>query len=58
MAKMYAKQGANDRALLYMRKALEEGFKERDKFQKDPEFASLKELPEFKELLALEPRVL
>lgn len=58
MAKMYAKQGANDRALLYIRKALEEGFKERDKFQKDPEFAQLKELPEFKELLTLEPRVL
>ena len=58
MAKMYAKQGANDRALLYMRKALEEGFKERDKFQKEPEFAGLKELPEFKELLTLEPRVL
>jgi tetratricopeptide (TPR) repeat protein len=58
MAKMYAKQGANDRALLYMRKALEEGFKERDKFQKEPEFAQLKELPEFKELLTLEPRVL
>jgi tetratricopeptide (TPR) repeat protein len=58
MAKMYAKQGANDRALLYIRKALEEGFKERDKFQKDPEFAGLKELPEFKELLTLEPRVL
>ena len=58
MAKMYAKQGAKDRALLYMRKALEEGFKERDKFQKEPEFAGLKELPEFKELLTLEPRVL
>jgi|SRR5579871_2526049 len=58
MAKMYAKQGANDRALLYMRKALEEGFKERDKFEKEPEFAGLKELPEYKEIMALEPRVL
>lgn len=58
MAKMYAKQGLNDRALLYIRKALEEGFKERDKFQKEPEFAALRELKEFKEVLALEPRVL
>ena len=58
MAKTYAKAGATERALLYMRKALEEGFKERDKFREDPEFASLQELPEFQQLLALEPRVL
>jgi tetratricopeptide (TPR) repeat protein len=58
MAKMYAKQGSVERALLYIRKCLEEGFKERDKFQKDPEFAAMKELPEFKELITLEPRVL
>jgi hypothetical protein len=41
-----------------MRKSLEEGFKERDKFQTEPEFAKLQELPEFKELMASEPRVL
>jgi tetratricopeptide (TPR) repeat protein len=58
LAKTYAKSGAVDRALLYIRKALEEGFKERDKFQKDPEFAQLQELPEFQELMLLEPRVL
>jgi len=57
LAKTYAKAGAVDRALLYMRKALEEGFTERNKFREDPEFASLKELPEYQELLALEPRV-
>lgn len=58
LAKTYAKAGANDRALLYMRKAIEEGFKDRKKFQEDPEFAAMRELPEFKQLLALDPRVL
>lgn len=58
LAKNYAKAGMNDRALLYIRKALEEGFKERKKFQEDPEFAPLRDLPEFKQLLAMEPRVL
>jgi tetratricopeptide (TPR) repeat protein len=58
LAKTYAKAGLNDRALLYMRKSIEEGFKERKKFQEDPEFAKMRDLPEFKELLALEPRVL
>ncbi len=58
LAKTYAKAGATDRALLYIRKSLEEGFKERQKFIEEPEFAALRELPEFKELMALEPRVL
>jgi tetratricopeptide (TPR) repeat protein len=58
MAKTYAKAGAVERALLYIRKALEEGFKERDKFKQDPEFAKLQELPEFQQLMTLEPRVL
>jgi tetratricopeptide (TPR) repeat protein len=58
LAKTYAKAGVIERALTYMRKSLEEGFKERDKFQTEPEFAKLQELPEFKELMASEPRVL
>ncbi|MBM3813858.1 MAG: tetratricopeptide repeat protein [Acidimicrobiia bacterium] len=58
LARTYAKAGMTDRALLYMRKALEEGFKERKRFVEDPEFAVLQELPEFKELLVLQPRVL
>jgi len=58
MAKMYAKSGRNELALQYLRKALEEGFKEKDKLKKDPEFAGIRDLPEFKELLAAEPRVL
>lgn len=58
MAKTYAKAGQTERALLYIRKALEEGFKEREKFNKDPEFATLKDNPEFKLLLASEQKVL
>jgi len=58
LAKIYAKQGQKDRALQYIRKALEEGFTDRKKFFQDPDFAAMRDLPEFKELLALEPRVL
>jgi tetratricopeptide (TPR) repeat protein len=58
LAKTYAQAGTKDRALLYIRKALEEGFKDRDKFLKDPEFAALQDDPEFKELLTTEQRVL
>jgi tetratricopeptide (TPR) repeat protein len=58
LAKTYAKAGQNERALLYIRKALEEGFTERKKFMEDSEFTNLRALPEFKELMAMAPRVL
>jgi tetratricopeptide (TPR) repeat protein len=58
LARTYAMAGMDDHALIYIRKALEEGFKEKKKLENDPAFAHLKELPEFKELLAMEPRVL
>jgi tetratricopeptide (TPR) repeat protein len=58
LAKTYAQAGMNDRALVYIRKALEEGFTERKKLMEDPEFVSLRKLPEFQELIAMEPRVL
>ena len=58
MAALYAQDGRSDLALQYLRKALEEGYKERKKLPEDPAFASLRDLPEFKELLTLEPRVL
>lgn len=58
LAKTYAKAGVSDRALLYLRKAFEEGFPERQKLLEEPEFAGLKEIPEFQELLKLEPKVL
>jgi tetratricopeptide (TPR) repeat protein len=58
MAALYAQDGRSDLALQYLRKALEEGYKERKKLPDDPAFASMRDLPEFKELIALEPRVL
>jgi tetratricopeptide (TPR) repeat protein len=58
LAKAYAKSGSSELALQYIRKALEEGFKDRDKFVKEPEFAALQENMEFKEILAMEHKVL
>ncbi|HYA16293.1 MAG TPA: tetratricopeptide repeat protein, partial [Bryobacteraceae bacterium] len=58
MAKIYAKAGKNELALQYLRKSLEEGFTDKAKINKDPEFDALRETTEFKDLMALEPRVL
>ena len=58
IAKLYAQAGRNDLALQYLRKALEEGFTEKKKLEEDPDFQAMRDLPEFKELLAKEPRVL
>jgi tetratricopeptide (TPR) repeat protein len=58
LAKTYAKKGMNEQAITYIRKALEEGFKEREKFSKEPEFAGLQADPEFQKLMAVEPKVL
>jgi tetratricopeptide (TPR) repeat protein len=58
LARTYAKAGQNERALLYIRKALEEGFKDRKLFMEEPEFAGLRTTQEFKDLMILEPRVL
>lgn len=58
LAKMYAKSGRNELAIQYVRKCLEEGFKEKKKLEEDPEFEALRQTDEFKELLATEPRVL
>ena len=54
----YAKAGNSERALEYLRKALEEGFRDKNKLKEDPEFNAMRDLPEFQELLNLEPRVL
>jgi tetratricopeptide (TPR) repeat protein len=58
LAKSYAKAGMNEQALNYIRKSLEEGFKERKKFIEEPEFAGLQQDPEFQKIMAMEPRVL
>jgi tetratricopeptide (TPR) repeat protein len=58
LAKMYAKSGRDELALQYLRKALEEGLRDKDKLVQVPEFASIRDSTEFKDLLKLEPRVL
>lgn len=58
LAKSYAKAGMFEQALNYIRKSLEEGFKERKKFMEEPEFADLQKNPEFQKIMALEPKVL
>jgi tetratricopeptide (TPR) repeat protein len=58
LAKTFAQAGNVERAIQYIRKSIEEGFKDRKKYLEEPEFAALRELPEFKEVMALEPRVL
>jgi tetratricopeptide (TPR) repeat protein len=58
LARTYAKSGAKQRALIYLRKALEEGIKDRKKIPDIPEFASLKTDPAFKELLVQNPKPL
>ena len=58
LARLYAKMGKDELALQYLRRSFEEGFKDKDKVKKAPEFTLMLENPEFLEVLALEPRVL
>src|SRR5580700_11353212 len=45
LARTYAKAGDVEHTLIYVRKALEEGFKEPEKFNKDPEFQLVRDNP-------------
>ncbi|MBZ2185256.1 MAG: tetratricopeptide repeat protein [Bryobacter sp.] len=58
LAKVYAKTGQGERALQYLRKALEEGYKDREKIAGEAAFAELKENPEFQAILKTEFRAL
>jgi tetratricopeptide (TPR) repeat protein len=58
LAKTCAKAGMTDRSLQYIRKALENGFKDRDKFKADPEFSALQDNLEFQQILAAEYKIL
>jgi tetratricopeptide (TPR) repeat protein len=55
IAKTYARRGLADRALQYLKKAMEEGYKKIDDVYKDEEFASLRQDPRFAELMASKP---
>ncbi|MES1260556.1 MAG: tetratricopeptide repeat protein [Acidobacteriota bacterium] len=58
LARIYAHSGQNELALQYLRKALEEGLKDKIRMTDAPEFAGLRETDEFKLLMTLEPHVL
>ena len=58
LAKVYAKAGQNERAIQYLRKALEEGYSERVKIAADDAFQALRDYPEFQILLKTEFRAL
>ena len=58
LARTYAKAGDVAHALMYIRKSLEEGFKEASKFQQDPEFAAVRQNPEFEQIFTAEHKAL
>jgi len=55
LAKMYAKDGQLDRALLYLRRAMEEGYKDIDHVYSDDDFATLRKDQRFVALMAQPP---
>src|SRR5271165_237606 len=56
VAKMYAQAGDLDHSLEYLRKAMEDGYKNINKVYTDAEFASLREDKRFTELMAQKPQ--
>jgi tetratricopeptide (TPR) repeat protein len=55
MAKMYAQMGMLDRSLLYLRRAMEEGYKDINNALQDAEFAQLRKDPRFNDLMTQRP---
>jgi tetratricopeptide (TPR) repeat protein len=51
VAKLYAKMGVADRSLHYLRKAMEDGYKDIKNVYRDNEFAALRKDPRFAELM-------
>jgi tetratricopeptide (TPR) repeat protein len=52
LAKLYARTGVPDRSLHYLKKAMEEGYKDIKNVYRDNEFSSLRKDPRFTELMA------
>ncbi len=52
LAKLYARTGVPDRSLHYLKKAMEEGYKDIKNVYKDDEFSTLRKDPRFAELMA------
>ena len=58
LARMYAKAGMIDQALLYLRHAMEDGYKDIDDVYKENEFAELRKDPRFSELMSQRPQAI
>lgn len=58
LAKIYAQSGDNDRCLIYLKKAIEEGYPKIDNVYKEDEFAAVRQDPRFAELMAAKITVL
>lgn len=55
LAKLFAKQQDTDHSLLYLRRAMEEGYKQIDEVYKDPDFDGLRSDARFTQLMAERP---
>lgn len=55
LAKLYAKNGSNERSLECLRRAMENGYKNIDEVYKDAEFSQLRKDPRFTQLMASRP---
>jgi hypothetical protein len=51
LAEVYASSGRKNEALVSLRKALSNGFNDRKRLMEDKELASLRQTPEFQELM-------
>ncbi len=51
VAETYASAGKQEQALVYLRKAMDEGFNDRKRLIEDKDFAALRTTPEFQHLL-------
>ncbi len=51
LAKLYARSGVSDRSLHYLKRAMEEGYKDIKNVYKDNEFSTLRKDPRFTELM-------
>jgi tetratricopeptide (TPR) repeat protein len=58
LARLYAKQGIPDRCLEYLRRAMEDGYKQINDVYKDQAFTDLRKDPRFNTLMASRPSVL
>jgi len=52
LAKLYARTGSSERSLHYLKKAMEDGYKDIKNVYKDEEFSTLRKDPRFAELMA------